>query len=155
MITALQSIKEKLLPLSINISNDTITFEIMTYASELQKIYDELDKIENEMFISTANDYGLIQRENILDMTLTETDITKRQKSLLFREMLISNPQNKTNTIKALSAYGIECTIIENFNDNIITVQVTNTDSLTNTQKYYTDKIKNTLPINSNIIIKW
>lgn len=157
MITAFQSIKEKLLPIGIyNLgANDTVTFEIMAYSAELQKVYDELDKIESEMFIATAADYGLTQRENILDITLTETNIDKRRNSLLFREMLISNPQNKSNIINILSAYGIECVINEDFNNNAITVQVNNTDSLSNTQAYYTEKIKDTLPINSNVIIQF
>lgn len=157
MMTAFQSITEKLAPLGIYKlhNDDLVTYEIMAYSNELQKIYDELQKIENEMFIMTANDFGLSQREKLLDITLNQNNITKRRNSLLLREKIISNPQTKNNIINILSAYDIECLIDEDIKNNTVHIKITNTSSLNNTQEYYTNKIKNTLPVNTKFIIQW
>lgn len=154
-MTALESLKEKLSPLRIYnlLDTDLIVYELTAYSVALQAIYDMLEEAEREMFILTAESYGLELRENILDMTLNETDIQKRRQFLISKETVISNPCTKSSIIKVLLSYGIECDITEDFENRTVTVNITNASELPNSQAYYTLKIKNTVPAQINSII--
>lgn len=121
-MNTLDSMKSKLKPLFIYNLNDTslVSMELEAYAEGLDSLYDALEEIENECFISTAKDYGLDFREKMYSSVRSNLTFEKRREMLLYRYSITSNDFNKESIEKALVVAGIRGYIIEVPSENKI-----------------------------------
>ena len=108
-------LKSKLEPLGLyNLEQGTlVNAELMAYAVALDILYDKLDEIEKEMFIDTAEDYGLSLREKAYGYKRTSVSAATRREMLNYRSSITSNDFNKESIEDALKASGIDGYIIE------------------------------------------
>ena len=84
-MTALQSIVGKLQATRLfNLSGGTYELaEMKAFAAGLQLFYDDLETIEKEMFVATAEGEGLELYEKLLSVCNIDTSLSGRRKSIL------------------------------------------------------------------------
>lgn len=108
-------IKSKLKPLGLyNLEPGTLIYaELMSYAVALDVLYDKLEEIEKEMFVNTAESYGLSLREKAFGYKRTNVSLETRREMLKYRSSITSSNFNKAQIEDALKASGINGYIIE------------------------------------------
>lgn len=99
----LQSMKNKLSPLGLyDMSSGTlVSAELECYASELQRVSDELDGLLRERFVSTAEDRGLTVYEDMTGFMRLDNTTAGRRASIL-GAMAIKNTDNRLSDMDML-----------------------------------------------------
>ena len=87
-MSSYDSMKSKLTPLGIYSleSGGTVDRELAAYAEGLDPLFDELDEMEREGFISTSESYGLSEREKFIDREKPDLTAAQRRERLLMQE---------------------------------------------------------------------
>lgn len=121
------SMKTKLLPLGIYSigDNSNISAELKAYAEGLDVLFDTLDVMERECFISTAESYGIEERELFIGKERSEYSTEKRRNMLLIQEQMIDGKCNPDAFKKLLEGYGLSnFQIVEGFAEQTVTINV-------------------------------
>lgn len=145
---ALTSIKNKLSNLglySLN-SGDTVTAEIYAYAEGLDILYSLLSELEKECFVSTAESYGLTNRENIFKYSRGALNTDARRKMLISALSISNNSFNKAGIENALLLTGIVATITESPSTNSVTVNCSQIIDDTITQSQIESNVRRFIP---------
>jgi hypothetical protein len=113
---ALDSMRSKLKAIRIYAlpGNSTVDWELQAYASGLDLAYDALEKLENESFVATACDYGLLNRENQFEISGQGT-MEERRAVILKLGAITPNDFTIAAMERALNVAGLNSEICENF----------------------------------------
>lgn len=114
-MNSIDLLKSKLEPLGLyNLEQKSLIYaELMAYAVAFDVLYDKLEEIEREMFVDTAESYGLVTREKAFGYKKTNVSANIRREMLNTRSSITSNDFNKEKIENSLKAAGIEGYIIE------------------------------------------
>ena len=114
-MSSLNSIKQKLRPLGLyNLDySSLIHAELTAYSVVLDEIKRQLEKIEKERFIATAENFGLSTRERTFGAEQTEKSIENRRNILLYRSAICPTDFNKSRLKELMKIAGITCNIVE------------------------------------------
>ena len=125
-MSTLDSMKKVLEPLNLyNIqSSSTIYAELLTYAQELDSLNNELEIIQREGFINTAQDYGLSLREELIGSVKESLSSENRREMLIKSFGVTENDFTKESMEESLKSCGIKASIAENPSENKVQVQV-------------------------------
>lgn len=136
----------KLKPLGLyNLNQGTLIYaELASYAVALDVIYDKLEEIEKEMFVDTAESYGLTLREKAFGYKRSNVSMAVRREMLNYRSSITSNNFNKEKIKDALVASGIDGYIIEVPSEylmhinclNVIDTEVSNEEAESRAKKF-------------------
>lgn len=108
-MSSFESMKAKLESTGIYSVTDAsnISKELKSYAEGLDRVFDELEIMERECFIETAESYGLSERERFLGVDRSGEDLEKRRKLLETAEQL-RGACNVASFEKIMRGYGVE-----------------------------------------------
>lgn len=125
-MTAFESMYQKMLPLkSYDTANGNIYNEIASYGYGLDDHRADLDIFLRECFISTAETYGLENREKIVGNLKSDYPTERRRNMLILRNILGENDFTKKGMEKFLFCFGItEFQLIEMPEQLTLTVYV-------------------------------
>lgn len=135
MMSSFESMKTKLESTGIyNVADGTnVKKELLTYAEELDKVFDELSVMERECFIETAQSYGLSERERFLGVDRSSQTVEKRRELLKATEQLRGDCTVQ-GFEQVIRGYGIEnFKLVEHPTGNYLILYVY--DELTDEQK--------------------
>ena len=127
------SMKQKLLPLNLySVSdNSNLNAELLAYAEGLDILFNDLDTMLREYYISTAQSYGITEREKLVGAERSEYSITKRREMLKNREQTLGLSCTPNAFFMMLKSYGLSDFIItEKFAQQEVVITVY--DSLSN-----------------------
>lgn len=146
-MTAYESIRDKLLPLSIyNIMPDgLIEAEVRAYAVGLQGLYDAVDEAIRECFVQTAESWGLTSLELMTRTYESGDEIEDRRKKLLTKLSIKPTDIGVDGLKKVVASLGLECDITENDSASKVYVNVT-TDVDESKQAFIETEIKRFTP---------
>jgi hypothetical protein len=108
-LTAFDSIIKKLSPLGIYKLNEgsNVYNEIMAYCTALDAHRENIDKVLRECFISSAEDYGIENREKIIGSPRTDYNLQQRRDMLIGRKASCDNDFTVENFGELLSSIGV------------------------------------------------
>lgn len=114
-MSSINSIKNSLKPLGIYKLNTQglLNAELSAYACELDTLNAEIEKLEKECFVSTAEDYGITLREQLYDFSKPLWDVSKKRQRILGLALVTPNSFTKADLESILQIYGIEAIISE------------------------------------------
>ncbi len=114
-MSSINSIKKSLKPLGIYKLNaqGLLNAELSAYACELDTLNSEIEKLEKECFISTAEDYGITLREQLYDFSKSLWDVSKKRQRILGISLVKPTSFTKADLENILAIYGIEAAILE------------------------------------------
>lgn len=116
MMSSYNSLKDKHLATNLyNIDgSNNISCELMAYSVVLDLISDLLDNIYNEIFVSTATDFGLTNREKfLLEDNLSQTT-TQNRREIIKQKMLVKSDKFTLSDFEELlSGFGVDFFIYE------------------------------------------
>lgn len=114
-MSILNSMKQKLHPLGIYSLSDssTITAELTAYSVALDEIEAQLQELEQERFLATAQTYGITIRELAIGPEQKYEKLEKRRNKLLHRSAISETDFNKKAIESLLETEGINGYIIE------------------------------------------
>lgn len=100
-MSVLQQMKDMLSPLGIyNLDDDSLVAkELTVYANELEKLHNELALMLRELFINTAQDYGIEKIEELFQRVRHDLDIEERRDRIL-SYMTLSNTDFSLDSIR-------------------------------------------------------
>lgn len=112
---AMDSMLEKLSPLGLyRLSEGSLIMaELLSMASGLDILYEELERLEQEAFVVTANGLGLEMREQAFGAKREETPLATRREMLLKRGAVTVNDCTKESLQQALLAVGLRALVQE------------------------------------------
>ncbi len=126
MMKSIDSMKKKIEQTGIYKVTDgsNIQKELKAYAEGLDTLFDTLEELERECFITTAESYGLSQREKFLGYDRSGEETEDRRKILEIAEQLTGECTVEAFK-KILEGYGLtNYSIDEKFSSNIVLVFV-------------------------------
>lgn len=132
---ALQSMCEKMNKIGIySLDEDSFVYqELAAYAEGLNILYDAFDELSRECFVSTAEDYGLTIKEEILNKLNLDNSIEGRRKAIL-AAISVTNIDNQVSDYEKYSRiFNVSGQFVEDLANNKIVFQCT--DSLTAARK--------------------
>lgn len=131
-MSSINSIKKSLKPLGIYKLNSQglLNAELSAYACELDTLNEEIEKLEKECFISTAEDYGITLREQLYDFSKPLWDVAKKRQRLLGMSLVKPTSFTKADLENILEVYGIEAAILENTKTGNIYINCLSTNDL-------------------------
>lgn len=114
MMTVFERMKERLLKVGVY-GDDAraLSWELKSYAAELERLYTELGVMFRERFITTAEDIGLSEYERIFGPEREEESIEERRRLLLLRLNLGNSDFTVDGFRKALDSFGLSYTLSE------------------------------------------
>lgn len=119
--------------------NSNIKAEISAYATGLDTAFDTLETMERELFIDTAESFGITERERFVGKIREEYPIEKRREMLKISEQKIGGKCTPDDFKKIVKGYGVEnFTIAEAPLRNRIDVNIS--DSKTDAEKKLIEK---------------
>lgn len=112
---AMDSMLEKLRPLGLYhlTGHSLVEAELMALASGLDLVYETLESLEQEAFVSTAESEGLDMREQTFGAKRTELPLSIRKEMLLRRGAITVNDCTKASLDRALLAVGLRASVHE------------------------------------------
>lgn len=120
-------------------ANSNIKAEISAYATGLDTAFDTLEIMERELFIDTAESYGIIERERFVGKIREEYPIEKRREMLKISEQKIGGKCTPDDFKRIVKGYGVEnFTITEAPLRNRLAVNIS--DSKTDAEKKLIEK---------------
>lgn len=110
----LESLKRKLAPIRMYRTNARyLGYELKIYADEIERLYEELDAMFPERFISTATGIGLSQYEEMFGPAREDLPTDTRRELLLLRLTLGGGDFTPAGVRQALDSFGLEYVISE------------------------------------------
>jgi len=118
---ALESMRLKLQPLRIySLSESSVVdCELQAYAVGLDLAYDALTELQNESFVATATDYGILNRENQF-VTGSQGTTEERRATILKLGAITPNDVTRADMERDLDAVGFNAVICENTADQML-----------------------------------
>lgn len=116
--------------------NNNIFAELKAYAKGLDYLFDIYDEILREMFVDTAESYGLTERERFMGEVNDNFGSNERRYIINTRECANENFCTVSAFEKMLESYGLKnFKMSENFSGQTVTIAIK--DNLTVEQKNY------------------
>lgn len=120
-------------------ANSNIKAEISAYATGLDTAFDTLEIMERELFIDTAESFGIAERERFVGKIREEYPIEKRREMLKISEQKIGGKCTPDDFKRIVKGYGVEnFTIAEAPLRNRLAVNIS--DSKTDAEKKLIEK---------------
>ena len=94
--------------------------ELAAYAAGLAVLENILDTLEQELFVSTAQDYGLALREQLFGGVKQSLPLSDRREMLLYRGGITAADCTREGIERAVAAAGVRCAIQENRPDGVL-----------------------------------
>lgn len=149
--------KNKLVSTGLYTSSDNsnTATEIKSFAEGLDLLFDTLDEMTRECFITTAESYGITERERFLGKERSEFTTDKRRDMLIIQEQMMGNECSKGAFELMLQGVGLsDFEITENFAQQAVTVTIN--DTLTDELKQMVEqKINAEFPSHLDITINY
>ena len=103
------SMTQKLLPLGLYELDDNAETvrELKAYAEGLNTLFDTLDELEREYFISTAQSYGLSRRELLFGREMSGQTAQERRDALMYLERTIVGDTTDSGFAEFLENLGL------------------------------------------------
>lgn len=103
------SMKSKMLPLMLYSFDEgsVVDKELNAYAAALDPLFDKIDEMTQESFISTAESYGLSEREKFIDRVKPQLTVAERRELLIKQEQAISCDASVVGFNRFLSDCGL------------------------------------------------
>ena len=127
-------------PDAVNLSN-----ELRVYAEEFDLLYDELDDMFRERFISTAGELGLSVYEELFGPVRSDLSLAERRERLYLRMNLGDGDFTLAGIRKALDSFGLSCTIDEYPEIGRLNITAT-TDYSRREQAYISGQVSKIIP---------
>ena len=91
-MSSYDSMKNKMLPLGLYsfAEGSVVDNELNAYAAALDPLFDKIDEMTRESFISTAESYGLSEREKFIDRVKPQLTVEKRRELLINQEKAVT-----------------------------------------------------------------
>lgn len=151
------SMKQKLLPLNLYSvsSNSNLSAELLAYAEGLDILFDNLDTMMRECYISTAESYGITEREKLIGAERSEYSIAKRRDMLKNREQTLGLSCTPEAFNMMLKSYGLsDFTMTEKFAQQEVVINVY--DSLSNEIKnWINERVEADFPSHLKITVAY
>lgn len=99
--------------------------ELKAYAAALDVMFGELDIMLRELFIATAESYGITNRERLLGKERDTYTLEKRREMLIVYEQMMGEKCTKEAFEMVLSGYGLsDFEIVESPADSTVTIDI-------------------------------
>jgi hypothetical protein len=156
MMDSLTSMKTKLKSTGLYSAADgsNLEKELKAYASGLDKVFDELDTMERECYIDTAETYGLSTRESFFGYDRSDSTVEERREILKTEEQL-SGDCTVEAFYKIMEGYGLKSyKIVEKYSGNALVVYVY--DSMTDEEKTVLEsRMSADFPVHLSIVMHY
>lgn len=119
------NLQQKLRPLnlySLN-GNTLVDAELKAYAKGLDILASKLDTLQREIFINTAQTFGLALRERLFGRIKSSVSAANRREMLNYRNSITANDFTKEDIKNAMTACGLNTCIQENFDGESIYIR--------------------------------
>lgn len=149
-MTAFESLYNKLSALGIyDLQEGTKKYaELMAYAEGLELIYEELDTLLKECFVSTAEDFGLNNYEDMMAVCNMDQSLSGRRNSIMSTLQITNSDSRMKDFDKICGIFNIHGT----FSDEPGKLIFNCTDSLTADQKeIITEQMKKFCPVSTTL----
>lgn len=105
-----ESMRQKLSPLGLYTLSDRseVDCELKAYAAGLQPLFDELDTLEREAFIPTAETFGISEREKFIGKERSDLNTEERRKRLMCAEQCMGDDATLRGFEKFLRSCGLQ-----------------------------------------------
>lgn len=112
---AMDSMRQKLLPLRLyRMNTGSLTeAELEAFAAGLDLVYEQLELLTREAYISTAQNWGLSMRERVFGSERSELTAAVRREMLLYRSAVTVNDNNRESMERAMLAVGLRAQVFE------------------------------------------
>lgn len=129
--------------------------ELIAYSRGLSLLFNELKEMLRELFIHTAQTYGIENRERFVGKTRDEYTLEKRREMLIITESNIGTGCTLNDFTKMLNGYGLEnFEFIENPTAFKLTIVIH--DTLTDAQKNLVkQKVAQDFPLHLSVEIQY
>lgn len=119
------NLQQKLRPLNLySLTGETLVdAELKAYAKGLDILQTKLDTLEREIFINTAQTFGLALRERLFGRVKNSVSLENRRNMLNFRDSITANYFTKNDIQNALAACGLNTQITEYFDGERIYIR--------------------------------
>lgn len=157
-MTSLENMIKHLSPLNLyNLEEDTAVYnELSVYSKAFEQSYTEADTLLKEMLITTAEDYGLSQRELIWGLPRTELTIEERRNAIAERFCLNYADSTLTAMQSFLASLGVQATITEVPNKYRVYIYVENGSTFTiPVRKYITEQAESFFPAHLQVFLDY
>lgn len=144
MMNSFDSMKTKLESTGLYKITDSsnIKAELSAYAEGLNAVFDTLEMMEKELFIDTAEDFGIIERERFVGKVRDEYSLEKRRNMLKISEQKVGGKCTPDDFKQIVRGYGVEnFTFQEAPSRNRLAINIS--DSKTDAEKKYIEKCVN------------
>lgn len=119
--------------------NSNIKAELSAYAVGLNAVFNSLEVMERELFIDTAEDFGITERERFIGKIRDEYSLEKRREMLKISEQKVGGKCTPDDFKKIVRGYGAE-----NFSFSEAPprnrLEIVISDSKTDAEKKYIEK---------------
>lgn len=136
-------------------AKSNIGAELLAYAEGLDPVFDMLEMMERELFIDTAEDFGIAERERFVGKVREGYSIEKRRDMLKISEQKVGGKCTPDDFKQIVRGYGVEnFTFQEAPSRNRLAINIS--DSKTDAEKKYIEKCVNAdFPLHLNVIISY
>lgn len=136
-------------------AKSNIRAELSAYAEGLNTGFDTLETMERELFIDTAEDFGITERERFVGKVRDEYSLEKRRDMLKISEQKVGGKCTPDDFNKLVRGYGVEnFTITEAAPRNRVNLKIL--DTKTDAEKKYIEKCVNAdFPLHLNVVISY
>lgn len=119
------NLQQKLRPLNLySLTGETLVdAELKAYAKGLDILQTKLDTLEREIFINTAQTFGLALRERLFGRVKNSVSLENRRNMLDYRNSITANYFTKNDIQNALAACGLNTQITEYFDGERIYIR--------------------------------
>lgn len=109
-MTSYESMKQKLAPMGLYSlsSGSEVDCELKAYAMGLQPLFDELDMLEREAFIPTAETFGLRERERFIGKERDDLNTEERRERLICAEQCMGDDATLRGFEKFMRSCGLK-----------------------------------------------
>lgn len=149
-MTEFEFLKSKLALTGLyNITENTNIYkELKVYAAAFDKVRQELDDMFRENFISTAETYGIINRERLMyGVQDSKIDITTRRKLLIDTIMQNDNNFKLTDLYRLIEAFSTVYSVFENPAQQRVIADVEMTGYSDAQCRKFADRIQRFMPV--------
>ncbi len=147
------SMKNKLLPLGLyGFAEGSVTDkELTAYAAALDPLFDEMDEMIKEGFISTAESNGLSEREKFIDREKPQLTIARRRELLINQEKAVLWDGTAAGFNRFLSGCGLTDFRVDEFPTRQRVAIYINDDLNEGEKSLIGNKIAHAAPIHLNV----
>ena len=157
-MTQLENMIKKLSPLNLyTLEEDTAVYnELSVYSKAFEQSLADADALLKEMLITTAEDYGLSQRETIWGLPRTELTTEERRNAITERFCLNYSDCTLTAMQNFLASLGAEAVITEVPSKYRVYIYIENGSTFTiPVRKYITEQAESFFPAHLEIFLDY